>query len=324
MLKSRLWIASAALLSHASALSIFEPGACGLQQPIHFASNISTASPNMTRASVIALSHGGGPMPVLGDPSHKAIVRSLKERVPKVLKLDTPERPRAIVLVTAHWSERNPTISSARKHALYYDYYGFPPETYNLKYDAPGSPEVAQELYHALQEVGFDPQLDDERGWDHGVFIPMLIVRPAADIPIVQMSVLSSEDPEQHFRMGLALRKLRDSNVAVVGSGFASFHNLRLMFSGSAKDPDFKRRNQAWNDAIDEAVKKPDEQARLEKLKGWRQFPGGYEMHPRGKLNQFSTTWNAATNLSRRRRALYASHSGCWSWRQRAGKELHG
>lgn len=226
-------------------------------------------------------------MPVLGDPSHKEIISSLKERVPKVLKLNTPEAPRAIIVVTAHWSERNPTISNGNKHELYYDYGGFPAETYSLKYEAPGSPQVAQELYDALKEVGMQPELDDERGWDHGVFIPLMLVHPAADVPVVQLSVLASEDPEQHFRMGVALQKLRDSNVAVVGSGFASFHNLRLMFSGITHDPEFRKRNKAWNEAVNGAVTEQGLQARLETLRGWRKFPGGYEMHPRGEKDLY-------------------------------------
>lgn len=119
---------------------------------------------NMTRGAVIALSHGGGPLPLLGDPSHRHIVESLKTRVPEILRLNTPNAPRAIVVVTAHWSETQPTISSAQKHSLLYDYYGFPPETYKLKYNAPGSPEVAQEVANALKEVGLKPVLDEERG----------------------------------------------------------------------------------------------------------------------------------------------------------------
>ena len=104
-------------------------------------------------------------MPVMGDPEHKEIIHSLKTRVPEILRLNTPEEaPRAIVLVTAHWSERNPTISNAEKHKLYYDYGGFPPETYKLKYDAPGSPSVAKEVFDALVAVGLKPENDPERG----------------------------------------------------------------------------------------------------------------------------------------------------------------
>lgn len=103
-------------------------------------------------------------MPLLGDPNHKDIVKSLKTRVPKILRLGTPDAPRAIVLVTAHWSEATPTISNAEKHQLYYDYGGFPPETYKLKYDAPGSPSVAKEVYEALSSAGLEPKMDRKRG----------------------------------------------------------------------------------------------------------------------------------------------------------------
>ena len=119
----------------------------------------------MTRiAPVISLSHGGGPMPLLGDPSHKEITNSLKTKVPKILKLGTSEAPKAIVLVTAHWSTSKVTISSGSKHGLLYDYYGFPPESYEIKHDAPGSPEVAGLVEKALKEAGVECEKDAERG----------------------------------------------------------------------------------------------------------------------------------------------------------------
>lgn len=117
-----------------------------------------------TRAPAIALSHGGGPMPLLGDPSHDQIVHSLRTRVPEILRLGTPQAPRAIALVTAHWSEARPTISSGSRPSLLYDYYGFPPESYEVTYDAPGSPEIAKEVANAMRVQGLDPVLDDERG----------------------------------------------------------------------------------------------------------------------------------------------------------------
>ncbi|KAF2497202.1 extradiol ring-cleavage dioxygenase [Lophium mytilinum] len=239
------------------------------------------------RAPVISISHGGGPMPILGDPGHAAIVKSLTTKVPELLKIGTPEQPRAIVLVTAHWSERVPTISSGKKHSLYYDYSGFPAESYKLKYDAPGSPEVAEEVRAALQKVGLEGELDAQRGWDHGVFIPLLLIHPAATIPIVQLSVLASESPAQHYRMGQALASLRDSNVAIIGSGFASFHNLRLMFSGALNDKSFKTRNAAWSKAVENAVLEKDDGEREKALEGWRSWPGAFEMHPRGGAEHF-------------------------------------
>lgn len=118
----------------------------------------------MTRAAVIALSHGGGPMPVLGDPAHKDITYSLKERVPAILRLGTSEAPRAIVVVTAHWWAKNPTISNGEKHGLLFDYFGAPSKAYALKYEPPGSPEIAMEIFAALKSEGFTPELDDTRG----------------------------------------------------------------------------------------------------------------------------------------------------------------
>jgi len=115
-------------------------------------------------APVVAVCHGGGPMPLMNDPGHASLIKSLSERVPKILGLGTSSAPRAIVLVTAHWLQRRPTISNGSKHQLYYDYGGFPPETYKLKYDAPGSPEVAQEVYDALESAGLNPEMDSERG----------------------------------------------------------------------------------------------------------------------------------------------------------------
>jgi aromatic ring-opening dioxygenase catalytic subunit (LigB family) len=223
-------------------------------------------------------------MPVLGDPGHASIVKSLKERVPEVLKLGTPEAPRAIVIVTAHWSEAQPTISSGRSHSLYYDYGGFPREAYQLEYPAPGSPEVAGEVKKALEQAGLKPVFDDKRGWDHGVFIPMLLIRPAADIPIVQLSVLRSEDPEEHIRMGRALSTLRDSNVAIVGSGFASLHNFALMRPLMTGDrsaaKEVKAVTSAFNKALTGAVQEQDSQEREKKLVEWRKFPRAYDVHP--------------------------------------------
>jgi len=134
-------------------------------QQLPLSSYSTLLEPNMTRlAPVISLSHGGGPMPILGDPSHKALTHSMRTRVPQILKLGTPEQPRAIVVVTAHWTTEKPTISSAAKHSLYYDYNGFPPESYSLKYDAPGSPEVAEMVRRAFEEVGVASRKDEQRG----------------------------------------------------------------------------------------------------------------------------------------------------------------
>lgn len=116
------------------------------------------------RAAVIALCHGGGPLPVLGDPGHKELIKSMTERVPRILGLGTSRAPKAMVIITAHWSEREPTISNSETPRLFYDYGGMPPEAYQLKYGAAGSPELASEVYDLLAKAGFDPVMDAKRG----------------------------------------------------------------------------------------------------------------------------------------------------------------
>ncbi|KAI4614710.1 uncharacterized protein J4E87_009305 [Alternaria ethzedia] len=249
---------------------------------------ISSYSSNMTRpAPVISLSHGGGPMPLLGDPSHAAITKSLKTKVPKILKLGTPEAPKAIVLVTAHWSTSKVTVSSGSKHELLYDYYGFPPESYEIKHDAPGSPEVAEQVAQALKDAGIECEKDDKRPWDHGVFVPMKLIDPTAAIPIIQLSVLSSESPTQSYAIGRALSSLRTQNIAIIGSGFATFHNLRLMFDGTSRNPEFKALNKEWSGAVTDAAMTESEQERERKFEHWRSWPGAYTMHPRGGAEHF-------------------------------------
>ena len=117
--------------------------------------------------------------------------------------------------------------------------------------------------------------------------MPLKIINPAADIPIIQVSVLSSEDPSTHFAMGKALANLRDSNVAIVGSGFASMHNLGLMFRGGLNDSAFKSRYEEWSKALSSAALEKNSEKRQQSFDEWRKWPGGYEMHPPGGGEHF-------------------------------------
>lgn len=230
-------------------------------------------------------------MPLLGDPSQASITHSLKNRVPKLLNLNTTSQPKAIVLVTAHWSTSQPTISNGTSHDLLYDYYGFPPETYTIKYPAPGEPNIAAEIAKAFTDEGLEPILDGKRKWDHGVFVPMILIHPEASIPIVQLSVLASEDASQHIRMGKALHSLRKSNVAIVGSGFASFHNLGLMrqLAGASSSTQASFRNKYsndWNQALTAAIVDAGK-GDWKKLKAWRLLPNADAMHPIGGGEHF-------------------------------------
>jgi aromatic ring-opening dioxygenase catalytic subunit (LigB family) len=115
----------------------------------------------------------------------------------------------------------------------------------------------------------------------------MLLINPKADIPIVQLSVLSSDSPAQHFAMGQALSSLRDSGVAILGSGMASFHNIRMMFSGATDSQGFKTRNAQWSEALTKAVKTENAVERGKKFEGWREWVGAREAHPIGGVEHF-------------------------------------
>ncbi|CEJ82358.1 hypothetical protein VHEMI02427 [[Torrubiella] hemipterigena] len=246
----------------------------------------------MTLAPVIALSHGGGPMPLLGDPNHATITASLQQRVPKILGLNTPSQPAAIVMVTAHWTTDQPTISNGSSHDLLYDYRGFPPESYELKYPAPGEPEVAAKIAAAFAEQGLSPKLDAVRKWDHGVFVPLLLINPKANIPIIQVSVLESEDAGDHIKMGKALATLRASNIAILGSGFASLHHFTLFRALSQGDQEVRKSikestTDPWNEALTGAIKESTE-GNWDGLLNWRNLPHANEIHPVGGGEHFT------------------------------------
>jgi aromatic ring-opening dioxygenase catalytic subunit (LigB family) len=116
----------------------------------------------------------------------------------------------------------------------------------------------------------------------------MKLINPSADIPIVQMSVLASQSPRDLFRLGQALQPLRDQNIAILGSGFASYHNLRDMFSGVTTAPGFKDKHAEWARSLDDAMATASAEERVAKLSGWRKWPYANAMHPPGAAEHFS------------------------------------
>ncbi|KAJ3324313.1 hypothetical protein HDV06_000352 [Boothiomyces sp. JEL0866] len=229
-------------------------------------------------AKSIFLPHGGGPMPVLGDPSHTSLIQFLTGKAREWIG-----KPSAIVLVTAHWETENPIISGAAKHSLLYDYYGFPPEAYKIQYNAPGAPTIAEKVHNLLSKAGFKPEIDTKRGWDHGVFIPLKLAVPDEDIPIVQLSVLSSQNATELLNMGKALSPLLQENIAIVGSGF-SFHNMRGFFNGTDA---IAKGNKAFEEELVKSAALPASQ-RFEKLSKWKDFSGASQCHPVGATEHFS------------------------------------
>jgi len=225
------------------------------------------------RAQIIYFSHGGGPLPILGDPGHKAMVDFMR-RLPAQLV-----RPDAIIVVSAHWEERTATLLSAPYPPMFYDYYGFPPQAYEIIYPAPGHPTLAERVAALLEKYGIPARLDSRRGFDHGVFIPLKLIYPGADIPTIQLSLLRSLDPATHVALGRALRELLTANILVVGSGF-SFHNQNAFFGRTLGAPDLA--NDAFQDWLIETCTGGFSQAERERrLIEWEKAPSARYCHPR-------------------------------------------
>jgi 4,5-DOPA dioxygenase extradiol len=224
-------------------------------------------------AQVVYFSHGGGPLPILGDPGHKAMVEFMT-RLPAQLR-----RPDAIVVVSAHWEERAATLLGALNPPMFYDYYGFPKEAYSITYPAPGHPALAERIVVLLEKNDIPARIDTRRGFDHGLFIPLKLMYPRADIPSIQLSLLRGLDPAAHVALGKALRELLSENILFIGSGF-SFHNLNAFFGQTAGVPDTA--NDAFQDWLIETCVGPLSQSERERrLIEWEQAPSARYCHPR-------------------------------------------
>jgi aromatic ring-opening dioxygenase catalytic subunit (LigB family) len=182
--------------------------------------------------------------------------------------------PKAIVVISGHWEQPEFSVSGSPHPPLIYDYQGFPPHTYQLRYDAPGAPALAQQITGLLEQAGFPARLDPERGFDHGVFIPFKLIYPNAEIPIVQLSLKAGLDPRVHIEAGRALKPLRKQGVLIVGSGM-SYHNLRGF------GPDFGAASGQFDAWLTDAVGAPSAQTRNQKLEHWLTAPHARLAHPR-------------------------------------------
>ena len=156
--------------------------------------------------SIIFFSHGGGPLPLLADPGHKAMINFMTELPRKLPK------PEAILVISAHWEQPTATILGSHQPSMFYDYYGFPPAAYEIDYPAPGHPVLAEKIVSVLNQAGIKSQIDTHRGFDHGLFIPLNLMYPHAKIPALQLSLLDDLSPTSHLELGKSLRALRMKN----------------------------------------------------------------------------------------------------------------
>lgn len=226
-----------------------------------------------TSGTVIYFSHGGGPLPILGDPSHASMIDFMRKLPQKI------ERPDSVIVISAHWEEEIPTIIGNAAPPLFYDYYGFPQEAYELKYPAPGSPELADRIAELFTKAGIPSRIDENRGFDHGLFIPLKMMYPEADIPMTQISLIRGLNPGDHVSLGKALGDLLEENILVIGSGF-SFHNMRAFNWDNTIEQDPRNEEfQEW--LIDVCTGNHSRAEREEMLLEWDAAPNARYCHPR-------------------------------------------
>ena len=209
--------------------------------------------------------------PPADDPTRWIALQAYLETLPASL----PARPDALLVISAHWEQPQPTVLAAARPGLLFDYTGFPAHTYEFTYPAPGAPQLAGRVRGLLRAAGIASDEESARGFDHGVFVPLKVSFPGADIPILQLSLQAGLEPARHLAIGKALEPLRDQNVLVIGSGL-SFHNLQALGAAAVAGP--AREFDRWLTA---SACAPTVAERDERLGRWTTAPYARLCHPR-------------------------------------------
>jgi len=183
------------------------------------------------------VSHGAPTLP-LDDVPARDFLRGLAAQIP---------RPKAILAVSAHWETDIPTLSAAAQNSTIHDFRGFPAALYDLAYNAPGAPDIAAELAAVLEQAGMPARLDRARGLDHGAWVPLMLMYPEADIPVLQLSVQPHQSPAHHVALGKALQPFRETGLILASGGFV--HNLRALDWNGGPEPEWSQRYAAWMDS---------------------------------------------------------------------------
>jgi aromatic ring-opening dioxygenase catalytic subunit (LigB family) len=232
----------------------------------------------MNNLNIAFISHGGGPMPLFNDTAHSEMISYLKSLAASLPK------PNAILVISAHWEENEVRITASAKPPMIYDYYGFPDIAYQIKYPSPGEPELAEKVQQALQKADIPVKMDHQRGYDHGVYVPLTLMYPDADIPTIQLSLVNTLDAEEHIAIGKALQVLDYDNLLVVGSGF-TFHNMNAFktLNSEKNRQDSKLKNEQFEDWLQVTLgdKTLSESERNKQLIEWNKAPHARYCHPR-------------------------------------------
>ena len=250
----------------------------------------------MVQQETIFFAHGGGPCFLMEDPHG---LWTVMDRFLLSLSKALPERPKAILIVSGHWETSGFALTGAERPSLIYDYYNFPPETYELRYEVAGAPALAKRAGSLLQQSGLEAQVDAARGLDHGVFVPLKVAFPDANVPVVEMSVERGFDPAMHVAAGRALAPLRDEGVLILGSGM-SFHNMRAY--GDASSTAGSHEFDSWLNQTASL----DGAARAQQLALWANAPSARFAHPIGKEEHLLPLMVAAGAAEGRGERVYA------------------
>jgi len=226
-----------------------------------------------TRMPVVFAPHGGGPWPFVDLGMQPGEVEQLSDYLRSLRDLPRTA-PKALLVISAHWEERVPTVMTNPQPPLLFDYYGFPKESYEVRWPAPGQPQLAARVRELLASAGFESAEDAARGFDHGTFVPFKLTYPDADVPTIQLSLKAGLDPAEHLALGRALAPLRDEGVFILGSGM-SFHNLRAF-----RDPRAAGMAQTFDDWLRDTVTASTLE-RDRRLIAWASAPMARQVHPR-------------------------------------------
>jgi 4,5-DOPA dioxygenase extradiol len=219
----------------------------------------------MTILPAIFVSHGAPTLVIDPIPTHDFLIE-LGQSLP---------RPQAVICISAHWEAAAPMLNLPAQPETIYDFYGFPDELYRISYSAPGSPDLAQRVAKMLMRAGFDASTHPKRGLDHGAWVPLKLMYPQADIPVVQLSVQSRLGATHHLALGRALQPLREEGVLIMGSGGAT-HNL-LAFRGQPVDSPVQEYASAFDEWLDQCIREGQENLLVDYL---NQGPFARRNHP--------------------------------------------
>lgn len=243
------------------------------------------------RITTAYISHGGGPLPLLemlskGEEDTPAYHAEMIN-VLKGLSIELP-KPDLIIVISAHWEEAEVCVTTHPRPSLIYDYYGFPPAAYFIKYPAEGEKGFASSIVTSLKEQGIAARGDNERGFNHGMFIPLSIMYPKADVPCIQMSITSDLYATKHIELGKALRKAVETattanssqkHILILGSG-SSFHNMQGFFDKASDTMQKATRFNNWLQTTMQS-KAYSENVRRARLVDWAEAPDARYAHPR-------------------------------------------